>query len=352
MAANGQLPPLPLGRLMVVPELAAIASSPWRVGGLVLSAAAAVWLLGSFLFGRPLTTEEKQARAAKQEAERAKTLPRDKVVLYQFAYPKDSASASSPCVKAETILKFCNVEYENSFGLSGSMPKGKNPVYIYNGRLFEDSQLGYEQLIETGLLPDLEQNLSSKEKAVAVAFRRILENSIYLITALERWRDNWTTTRDEMIFKGAPLPIRVIIGNSVRKGVISGLNGAGVGRYSKSEVYDRILPADVAAIAAQLGDNEWLVGTATPTTTDAMLYGVLASVWYNAQCSPLVAAELKKYPNLVSFFHRVRKAYWPDLPAPSYLGEDAVMEELPTAQASGIDSPRRTSARQRAGRKE
>lgn len=247
----------------------------------------------SFFVASEPSPDEKAAKAALKDEERARKHAANTVTLFQFAYESKGPSGSPFCTKAETLLKMTETSYKSEFGTPSSMPKGKVPVYIYNGHLFEDSQMGFENLLAKGAIKtDLDAQLSPELVALGLAYRRLIENHLSNIVALERWRDSWPASRDQMFFKPAPGPLRIILGWFIQPKVIASLKGTGIARYTNKEIYDVMLPEDLQAISTQLGNKEWMLGTEKPTTLDASLFGSLATALYWADFNPNTAKEI------------------------------------------------------------
>lgn len=242
------------------------------------------------------------------------------------------------------------------------MPKGKVPAYIYNGTLYEDSQLGYSQLVGSQLLPNLDAGLDASQKAISTAFRRLIENHLIPIMSLERWRDSWPSSRDHLFLTSVPMPFRVVLGWFIQRGVLKSLYGMGTARFTDPELYEILVPEDLEAIATQLGDKQWILGSRTPSTTDAALFGFLATAVYWAEFSPRVTSEIlwvslspfshpsiessnhirRKHPNLISFFQRLRERCWPEWQDPVVLADYNVAP-------SGSGTPRRSPRRRNVG---
>ena len=177
------------------------------------------------------------------------------------------------------------VKYENQYGLNGSMPKGKVPVFMMDGALYDDSQLGWLRLAGMGVVPDVDKDLEPRQRAVAVAFRGMIDSVLVPILILGRWRDTWPLLRDNLALKAVPMPIRWVVGKMLQPGIVN--LAANFSKFSDDELYGRILLENFAAIDTQLGlDYEWLVGSPGPTTADGMLFGLLATMIYHPEFTP------------------------------------------------------------------
>lgn len=90
-------------------------------------------------------------------------------------------SISPPCMKLETWLRMAKLPYQavivtaQDFAIA---PKGKIPFINYQGKLFGDSTLIIEMLKQAEGI-DLEVNLTCTERAISLAFRRMIKENIY-----------------------------------------------------------------------------------------------------------------------------------------------------------------------------
>jgi len=84
-------------------------------------------------------------------------------------------------VKLEARLRFAGVPYKAAAGTPREAPRGKVP-YIQLGNdpaLIGDSTIIIRTLIDQGVIPDLNKELSGEEKARDLAIRALLEDKLY-----------------------------------------------------------------------------------------------------------------------------------------------------------------------------
>ncbi|KAJ3342826.1 hypothetical protein HDU93_000956 [Gonapodya sp. JEL0774] len=236
----------------------------------------------------------------------------DKIILYQFPRDPDKVSLSSFCIKAETLLRVAGAPYRNVFLQSPKHTKGKLPVYEWRGELFEDSQLGYEELVRRGAFgASVDEGLTDTQRAIGQCVRQTIESHAYPILVFERFQYEWETVRAELL-KGVPGIISIFVGYFIRSKITSALVSHGIGRYSETELFDTLLPADLAAVSTILGANTWVTGARNPSTADAALFGFIAGAVGAGKYSPRTKKEVRRHANLVQYYERVRKLYWPE----------------------------------------
>jgi len=84
-------------------------------------------------------------------------------------------------VKLEARLRFAGVPYKAAAGTPREAPRGKVP-YIQLGNnpaLIGDSTIIIRTLIDQGIMPDLNKELSGEDKARDLAIRALLEDKLY-----------------------------------------------------------------------------------------------------------------------------------------------------------------------------
>ncbi|KXS15087.1 hypothetical protein M427DRAFT_56981 [Gonapodya prolifera JEL478] len=235
---------------------------------------------------------------------------KDRVVLYQFKREDGAPSGSPFCTKAETILKFIGAEYDNVWSMPHKFERNKVPVFQYNGKVYHDSQIGYGRLAEDGVLEDLDAGLPEGKQAIGLAFRNLVELQLVPISAYERWVAEYPASLHKFLLKDVPYPIRLILMRTIQPNVKRGLM-FGIGRYGQ-DMFTTLLPDSLKAISTQLGPNKWLLGTVSPTTADASFFGYLATNIAHGTFSPRTFAEIRRHPNIVAYYQRIRAQYWPE----------------------------------------
>jgi glutathione S-transferase len=217
-------------------------------------------------------------------------------------------SVSPFCLKLDTYLRMVGIHFEvvidaTPFGA----PKKKLPAIEHKGRYLGDSSFIIEYL-EDEFGCDPGRDLSAGERAVAHAFKRLIEENLYWTMVYDRWLvdSNWDSFRD-VVLGGMPLPARRIIGPIARRGVRRSLRGQGIGVHSREEIH-AIGIRDLDAIADFLGDKPFLMGD-TITEIDAAAYGLLANILLAPIVTPIRDRGLER-GNLVDYVHRIQDLYY------------------------------------------
>src|SRR4051812_47536407 len=101
---------------------------------------------------------------------------------------------SPACFKLETWLRMTEIAYEPAPLEFSKAPKGKIPFIEHDGLMMGDSTLIIEYLKRT-FRKDPDEHLGKKDRAVSLAFRRMLKENFYWVIMQARYGDeqNWSS---------------------------------------------------------------------------------------------------------------------------------------------------------------
>jgi glutathione S-transferase len=232
------------------------------------------------------------------------------IKLFQFEPALGLANASPFCMKLETYLRMAALPFESPCANLSHLqkaPKGKMPYIEDEGRALADTSFIIDYLKQRYGDP-LDGWMNAAQRAVALAFQRLLEENLYWALVYTRWVEpqGWQLTK-AAFFGKLPAPLKWLIPPLARRGIIKELHGHGMGRHSREEILD-IGKRDIDALADFLADKPYFMGE-QPSSLDACAYAFLANlVW------PPVESELKrqtqKYPQLEAYCQRMRSRYY------------------------------------------
>ncbi len=232
------------------------------------------------------------------------------IKLFQFEPALGLPNASPFCMKLETYLRMAALPFEIPCATLRHLqqaPKGKMPYLEDQGKFVADSTFIIDYL-KASYGDPLDGWLDASQRAVALAFQRMLEENLYWALIYTRWVEpqGWELTR-AAFFGKLPLPLKWVLPSLARRGIIKELHGQGMGRHSRDEIM-AIGKRDISALADFLSDKPYFMG-AQPCSLDASAYAFLANlVW------PALASELKihtqKYPQLQAYCQRMRSRYY------------------------------------------
>ena len=232
------------------------------------------------------------------------------ITLFQFDPAFGLPNASPFCMKVETYLRMVHLDYRIAARANIlKAPKGKMPWIEDDGRVIGDSGFIIEYLKDRYGDP-LDAHLTPEARAVALAFRRLLEENLYWAVLYVRWftAEGWSLTRDAF-FGGLPPGVRIVVPAVARRGMRKELWGHGMGRHSPEEI-EIIGKSDLTALADFLGDKPYFMGE-QPSSLDASAYAFLANLLWVPLEMPL-KAHAKTYPQLEAYCRRMKARYYPE----------------------------------------
>lgn len=232
--------------------------------------------------------------------------------VHIFSGRWDPPSESPFCLKLLTWLKMAELPFETVVLRGPAKSKSGKAPYVErdDGSRIEDSSVIIETLTkEHGIA--LDANRTPQQRATMVLIQRTMETHLYFAMLLHRWRDHWPELRAAYFDGNVPAPVLWIAGPIIRRQALKQAAGQGMGKMPRTQAVEESI-ADIDAVAAVLGDQEFFLGT--PGLTDAIVYGSLENLRAEPIEGPLKDA-LAGHDNLMRWLERMRKRYWADPPA-------------------------------------
>lgn len=230
------------------------------------------------------------------------------IKLYQFPSIWHLPNASPFCMKLETYLRMTKLPFETVSIFNPRKGPNKKLPYIEDaGKKIADSGLIIDYLKEK-YGDNLDMLLTAEDKAIALAFTRLIEEHLYWIIVYSRWADEdyWEITK-KAFFGKLKEPIRTFIPIILRKKTERVLYAQGIGRLTKADIY-KLGVEDLKALSAQLNQKPFLMGEA-PSSIDATVYAFLASI-----LTPPIACPLQDYaksqPAFINYCNRMKEKFY------------------------------------------
>jgi glutathione S-transferase len=234
------------------------------------------------------------------------------ITLYSFG-PMFGLPDSSPFVmKAEMLLKLSGLEYQtNNKGFTRA-PKGKLPYIDDHGTIVADSTLIRLHLEQKHSIY-FDRGLSTRDRGVAWAVEKMLEDHVYWAVVYWRWLDDANFERGpNNYFKRLPAIARPLVTTLVRKRIRRNLHAHGFGRHSEAEMTAMASRA-FDALSQVLGDNPYLMG-GEPCGADATAFAFVAGALSKTFESPL-HSKARTLANLVAYNDRMMAEFYPGFAA-------------------------------------
>jgi glutathione S-transferase len=236
------------------------------------------------------------------------------IKVHKFGPALGLADLSPFVMKVETYLRMTGQPYETVVGDVRKAPRKQFPVLEIDGKLIPDSTAIVDHL-EDARPEKLDAHLDAGQRAVAFAFKSMLEEYLYFGMLFMRWStdDGWTVfepaLREMLGALGVPSLMRGMIAKSARKQVVTRAARQGIGRKPRAEVVAtcaRILDAWSEHLASKpffCGDKL----TSYDATAYAFAAGTLCPAFDNE-----VRRHAASKKNLVEYAERMKAAYWKD----------------------------------------
>jgi len=232
--------------------------------------------------------------------------------VHKFGPAFGLPDASPFVIKVETYLRMTGQSYETVVADVRKAPRGQLPVVDVDGTVIADSTAIVEHF-EAARTEKLDAHLDPEQRAVAFAFKSMLEEHLYFGALFLRWAtdDGWKVFEPvlrEMLGKmGVPSLLRGVVSASARKQVVTRVRTQGIGRQPRAELVANCTKI-IDALAVHLGERPYFCGD-RPTTYDATVYAFAAAV-----LCPAFDNEVRKHAatktNLVRYEQRLKEQYW------------------------------------------
>jgi glutathione S-transferase len=230
------------------------------------------------------------------------------ITLYTFGPFFGLPDASPFVMKAEMLLKLAKLPYQTNTRGFTKAPKGKLPYIDDDGTLVADSTL-IRLYLERKYSFDYDRALSPRERGIAWAVDKMLEDHLYWAMVYWRWMNDANFERGPRnFFKRAPAPIRPLVIKMVRRKVRGYLHAHGIGRHSEDEMTAMASRA-FDSVSQILGENKYLMGN-EPCAADATMFGFIAGATSKTFTSPL-HSKAQSLPNLVAYRDRMLAEFYP-----------------------------------------
>ncbi|MBB5019987.1 glutathione S-transferase [Chitinivorax tropicus] len=219
-------------------------------------------------------------------------------------------------MKLETYFRLTGLPYEVIKGDHVfRAPKRKLPFIDDNGQIIADSSIIIQHL-KTRYNDQLDDHLDATDRAVAHAFQRMFEESLYWPTLYGRWLDdrNWSWMRG-LFFGKLPPVVRQLVQTLAQRKLRRDCVGQGMGHHTPEQIY-AFGCKDIDAVVAFLGDKPFFMGN-QPCTLDATVFGFLANLLWTPVKSPVID-HARQYPQLNAYCHRMWARCFADRPLPDH----------------------------------
>ena len=226
------------------------------------------------------------------------------IVLHQYPPSFNLPSLSPFCIKVEFFLKLAKLPYQIQVERNPAKgPKGKMP-FIVDGMEIADSSFILDHLIQKYQLDHLDIHCPM-QKAQSLAFKTMIEESLYFVLLYSRWIDpnGFAVIEKEFMPLFPPLVGRPFLAY-LRKNLTTQANAHGMARHSVEEVY-KIGQRQIVALSMLLGEKDHFFEEKI-SIFDATAYSFLSTILKQPIDSPL-KFTLQQNSNLIHYVERLDK---------------------------------------------
>lgn len=229
------------------------------------------------------------------------------ITLYTFGPAFGLPDASPFVTKAEVLLKMAGLEYRTDAGGFRKAPKGKLPYIEDQGVIVPDSTF-IRWHIEKRYGVDFDARLSARERGIAWAVEKLLEDNVYWAVLDARWMDDNNFARGPAeFFRSLPWPMRPMVAAIIRRKVGQALWAQGMGRHRREEII-ALAAKGIESVAAVLGDKPYLMGD-EPCGADATVFAFVLGLLCPQFETPLRGLA-EGHSNLAAYAERMRQRYF------------------------------------------
>jgi glutathione S-transferase len=224
--------------------------------------------------------------------------------VYTFS-PAWGLPTSGPfALKLLAWLKLAGIDYEQVFEDDPRKgPLGKSPWIEFDGQRLGDSEIIMGVLAKRYGVT-LDAHLTPQQNAAAHAWTRACEEHLHQVLEWELFcHPEGMAFIKAVVAAQMPPVARTLVWLMLRGHFRRQLHARGIGRHAPSMIAAKGR-ADLDALAAFLGDRDFLVGE-RPTTADAAVFGQLAPLVYWTMATP-VAGYARALPRLRTYCERMR----------------------------------------------
>eukprot|EP01063_Lacrimia_lanifica_P027487 TRINITY_DN3867_c0_g1_i1.p1 TRINITY_DN3867_c0_g1~~TRINITY_DN3867_c0_g1_i1.p1 ORF type:complete len:342 (+),score=146.72 TRINITY_DN3867_c0_g1_i1:84-1028(+) len=238
----------------------------------------------------------------------------DGVVLHTSPSLHNIPAMLPGCLAAEALLRMGHVEFKRAVDVTGVPVPRLKSAGKKEGARWATVQATLGQLLRDVVpqrhkLQQEEARLTSEQRVLKTAFAEVCEEYLHPVQLfiLCGTPEAWAATQAELGKHVSAFRL-AFLSNAVSALEARHKEWAGL---TEDKALAKLRVA-CDALAGQLGEGQWILGTAWPTSLDAIVFGYLAVVLYpdTEAHAPFAEVLLREYPALVRYCELVRMKYF------------------------------------------
>ena len=231
------------------------------------------------------------------------------ITLYTFGPFFGLPDASPFVMKGEMLLKLAGIPYQTNTTGFMRAPKGKLPYIDDDGTIVADSTL-IRLHLEKKYGIDFDRALSARDRGIAWAVEKMLEDHLYWVLVYWRWMNDANFDKGPAnFFKRAPALIRPLVVGRCAEGARATCTRHGIGRHNEAEM-------NAMADRASMRCRRCWATTSTSWATEPAVPMPRRSRSSPARCRRAVRVagarqSCERVPNLVAYRDRMMAEFFP-----------------------------------------
>jgi Glutathione S-transferase N-terminal domain/Glutathione S-transferase, C-terminal domain len=249
----------------------------------------------------------------------------DKITVFGFMdeskehrhplYKRGVTELSLYVLRVECFLRLSGIPYTKKAQQDLSWnPRRKLPFANVQGTMIDDSTRIIDH-VKAKFKTDPDGKLTEQQLAVGSMIRYSIFGELYwdayhMSSCTREGRKVFI----DIAFGAIPPVIKQLVTALVFRSIHQCLDGQGVARLPASQVAANGRTV-VRSIGQLLGSNQYILGTAQPTTYDCDVYSILVLLFNDEPLcdEPWVVAIKNEFPTLVTYVERLKDAWFPEL---------------------------------------
>lgn len=186
---------------------------------------------------------------------------------------------------------------------------------VNDGQPMGDSTLIMNELVRLDPATyDLDAHLTTEQKAIATAFKTMLEEATYFTGILQsRWiaQEQCDAFTRDLYFASVPSLIRGMVTRMIRSVIVRNAQGHGTANVlNEAQIFEKF-QMELDAVAEYLGEKPYFMGDQV-SSVDATVFAYLA-VLVQGEWNHQANLATRNRENVMAYLARMQQEFWPEL---------------------------------------
>ena len=288
-----------------------------------LYAIGTIGLIVSSVYINKLVANRKHSQKMKEFED--KSSKENKIILHGAAadWSVPTPTSSPACSKMIAFFNYTKIPFEIDTTMVTHPKTKKMPWITYKNRHIPDSNMIIKYIKNESSLNniDIDSHLNELQKSVLIAYKSMIEDTLYFIIAYRRWMEQENANKYlPIVFEKIPVPkwiISYLIGPQILKSVKNQTFYQGISRLPRDDIYKKGVDV-VKSVLVYRGDNKFFFNDKL-TTLDLTIYAHIGSMyqvplkWYGEKDELPNKKEINEYMKNIEIECYGELKYWKDI---------------------------------------